>query len=285
MARNSRDVVFWRNKGIDVITTPPVADFNVLFSLIPFAYTFYSRPNPPFIRNFLLDNFIVAQLITFYFLNIGFSIHTILSFLFALVGFCSIYEIGYAANDCNAFKEKTPSLRASAKICTDLPLFILFKSFTFIIFIAGIYLMGGNYVLFSIYSLATLCIFSFYNTLKENSKLKPFVILLLKMSRIIVPISIFNVNVFIAVLFMILYAAVPWATVHYDVKVKNQLRSRIDYLKIDFYCHFGIFSTCALLFIFFKSPLAFFMMIQGIYFLLIDIVSGLRKFRLLMTRA
>ncbi len=265
---------WWNGFGINTFVTSFNPEFRTHSFFSPFSYDLYRRRSSLSLKDFLISMFIFPQAVNFFMIEIPFSFLNIMLFFIAIVGFYSIYEIGYAMNDCFAIsREKNPTLRTTKKFCDRLPLFAFIKFSMFLFIVSIVSVLKGIALYFFLSSLLTLFIFFLHNVMKENSKVKIVTFSLLRIIKIAVPISVLSVNFLIAPLFYVVYSMIPDA-IQYGIKKEIFLAKNFDEKRfkksVSMFRFFVLFLSIGL-FLFTGTKIFMYLSIFGLYFCIFNL--------------
>jgi len=267
---------WWFKNGIKTITFNTYKKFNEKLYFIPFSYSVYSKRFPS-LRSFIIQLYLIPQIINFYFLNIPLSFLNIILFFIGLLGFYSIYEIGYAQNDCQAFFEKkgNPIFRCTREFCQKIKVFVFYKISFFVIILVLIYLLDKNLLLFVSLCILTLFLFLLHNFVGGNSKVKIFTFPSLRIMKIITPFSLLSEKFFLASLFYICYILIEQLILYIynkDIFSINFSEQKIKYFKL--YYKIIILTISLVIFLLFSSRVAWYLFLFGFYFIIYDIFKS-----------
>ena len=189
--------IYWNNNGIESVFVSPRLVVSERKFVVPLSYYFYARGGEEPLISFILGSYLIFQLITLFFFHSFSQTVNILVFVIGFLNYWNIYEITYLINDCRAFKEKEPTLRIDKRMCDNLAFVTISKLLIFISLDLLLILLRVNIVAFLVWTEITLFISLIHNYSKENSILKILITFpLLRLSHILVPLSLFSINVF-----------------------------------------------------------------------------------------
>jgi HAD superfamily phosphoserine phosphatase-like hydrolase len=206
---------YWLGNGLGALQVIPALRINPDLFFVPGMYYFYFRTT---VKNFIFYHFGFLVLIVAL-LKQHCSPGDFLLLLVSLLGYISIYEIGYFLNDYQAVtKEKHPSLRIDAQVCERLK--IGFFAYRLIFFAAALSLLSFFFTASSIgyyfiANLVTLAVFVVHNYMKQKSRLLTYSIL--KLSHFVVPVLVFDVDMTVPLTTLIL-VYLPIALMRYYKK-------------------------------------------------------------------
>jgi len=278
--------IFFEKNNIKYKFIAPFLPLTKKNFILPLSYFFYTRTNSLFITIFVINSQIIFHFITLYFFYHFLNLNLIISYFLALLGFYSIYEIFYILNDCQAFREKYPTLRISKEICKDKNYIISYRLVAFAIIIFLLFYILKYNISFYIFAIIVLAVvYTLHNQL-EISKLKQYLsIPLLFLSHLIIPLSIFSVNKLYIFFVFLLYGFIIAKTLNFLAKQyegENQYYYR--FVNIDCF-HYLILLVVVLLRLINPYELFWqYSILIGIYFVLYDSLFTLRHLPSIISR-
>lgn len=279
------NVAFWESKHIQNIILNQGDDYPAVLAVIPFSYALYTNTiRKPYLKNIFIANYFVLQLINLLFFGINFSVTNLFLFLLAFLAFYSVYEIGYAVNDVRAFREESPNIKIKRSFKDKLAEFILLKLLLFIILSTILIYLNINVTIFVLLAFATAIIFMVHNFVGERSIIKLFTNPILKISKIVVPFSIFNNHVLWVALPYVIFASIYDASLYFNDKIKKQPSDKVVYWRKFAPARTLIFLILLLLYILSRSTLLGYLLLGGAYFIVLDISYLFKNIKMILPR-
>ena len=206
---NNKEKKFWELNNIKTIYVNPRLTISPYLLFLPGMYYIYSRKNYKSIR-LITVYYLLIPFLSLPFLESRFIFwYDCLVFPLSFLIYFSIYEIGAIYNDLIITnKEKNPTIRIDQSLKNKSKILIFAKLFFSLFLFLLLYLIIPQYTLFKferylIFIFLTLLIFTFHNLFYKAPYLKIITLPLLKFSNIVVPLSLFDINLLYPFLYFI----------------------------------------------------------------------------------
>lgn len=264
---------YWHKNGVKTMRISSLSEFRMSLAFIPLSYAVYTKRVPPSAKNVAIWTYFIPQLVNLLLLGVGISLWSLVVFLLALMASLSIYEIGYAMNDCLAFTEKSPTLRTTQKFCKDLNMFVAAKLATFIFITVALFFMSADVPLFILVNLSMFLVFSIHNFLPEASKAKIITFPILRILKLVAPLACLSGNFILGGLFYVVYMLIPDVVPYWNKKIAGRGYDHIDHRRQSTAFHAALAAVFMVLFVVGHSQIALYIGIIGVYLSAFDVAK------------